>query len=123
MPDLISYVSVRNRSGTTVKNVTLTADVDGDHRLLIESTSLSDNFTTMNKKYGFPIGSNIDWGISFVLNDIEMTGMIKCPLAAGDNNQILNITLSDGNFTVAPRVSKSMTGLYSRQNNPVAKAS
>lgn len=112
MPELTGYVSIRNKCGTTIENVSLSVSANGTLSPLIQQAILSDNMTTMNKKYSFPAGVSPDWTVSFLLNGVQIDGSTNCQLTTADNNQMLKITLSADGFTIAPTTSDRVAGMY-----------
>lgn len=115
MPDVTGYVSVRNKCGTKIENIRLSVTVGGTLSPLIQLNVLSDQMTSMNKRFDFPSGASPDWAISFTLKGTQMDGKANCKLTTADNNQMLKITVYGDEFTLAPSVSESVTGRYGDQ--------
>lgn len=112
MPDITGYVSVRNKSGTRIENLRLSLSVGDTLTPMLQLKLLSDDMTSMNKKFTFPSSASVDWAISFTLNGEQMDGTAKSRLTTTDNNQMLKITVYPTEFTLVPAVSEAVTSKY-----------
>lgn len=112
MPDITGYVSVRNKSGARIEDVRLSLSVGGTLSPMLQLNLLSDDMTSMNKKFAFPSGTSADWAISFTSKGAQMDGTANCKLTTTDNNQMLRITVYPDEFTLVPAASESVTTKY-----------
>lgn len=112
MPDLTGFVSVRNRCGTTIQDISLSLVVGGEQQALIQAPTLSDSFSSMNKKYSVPGNAITEWHVAFTRKGTRYHGSTACQTGPADNNQMLKIELKEAGFTVVPRVSAPASGTY-----------
>ena len=112
MPDITGYVSVRNKCGTKIEDLRLSVTVGGALSQILQLNLLSDDMTSMNKKFTFPSGASADWAVSFTRKGAQMDGTATCALSAADNNQMLKITVYANEFVLAPTMSGNVTGSY-----------